>query len=135
MQISSMSLEEYVSIVGHYNQYIHGPTIDPRILERGYSEAQLAELKTKMKSQSRTVTSLNIKFNRPIEEFIYPQMSYILTLFRNYEKGQPPFPGAISEQPAQIMEIFNTLESLDLENKQRQLAKESSTHKGLKRGR
>lgn len=120
MRVSSMSLIDYVKIVGHYNRIQHGPSIDPRIYERGYTPEQLKVMEDQQKAESGAISSLNIQFTAPIESFDYPLFGYIYTSYRYTEKGVLPFPGSLSDQPAQIMEIFNTLESLELENQQRE---------------
>ena len=132
-----MSVFDYVSIVGHYNKIQSGPTIDPRILERGYDETTLAMMRAKIQKETSALTSLNIKFGRPIEEFEYTKLGYVLTLYRAYSKtGVLPFSGNLADQPAQIIEIFNTLESLDLEVQQRHNAEmDRKSKKERNRGR
>lgn len=48
-----------------------------------------------------------LKFSRDLTEFKFPLMYYLLILTENYERGLLPFPGTVTEQPAQIMEILN----------------------------
>jgi hypothetical protein len=52
--------------------------------------------------------------------FKYPYFSYVLNLYSQYKKGSLPFPGSVSEQPAKIIEIFNVLEQLELEQQEKQ---------------
>lgn len=121
MRVSSLSLVDYVNLIGHYNRIQNGPTIDPRIYERGYTAEQIKAMEEKQRIEQGTISSLNIKFTGPIDEFNYTQFAYVYTLFKYNKNGTLPFPGSLSDQPAQIMEIFNTLESLEVENQQREL--------------
>jgi hypothetical protein len=68
-----------------------------------------------------------IRFTRDLEPYRYSKIGYLLMLLENYEKGQMPFPGCITEQPAQIMEIFSLLQTLKQERLAK-LQKESSSN-------
>ena len=127
MYISKVVVFDYVSLIGHYNKLQHGPTIDPRIRERGYSDEAIRQLEEKLRSKATVIQSLNIKFMKPIEEFDYPQFGYVFTLYRKYaDSGILPFQGALADQPAQMIELFNTIESIELEYKQRQESKQKA---------
>lgn len=90
---------------------------DVSLNSRGYSPEALAEAKKILEKQFTPVTTLGLRFTRPLENFKSDILAYAWLLFDNYERGNLPFPGSVSEQPAQIMEIFGTLESLRLERK------------------
>lgn len=131
-----MSPYEYAQLVGHYNKLQYGPTIDPRILERGYKPEQIKAMKDQMKKSQKQVTSLNIVFKDPIENYTYSQFGYVYTLYKRFvDGGILPFPGSLADQPAQIMEIFNTLESVELEHKQRQQKEQEKKLERKSRGR
>jgi hypothetical protein len=118
-EISSLSFSDFVCIVGNYNHILEGskPEVDPTLKARGYSDAAI-EAARKSVIVSPTV-SQGLRFTRHLSRYKYPLMSYVLTLLENYERGQLPFPGSVSEQPAQIMEIFALLQSLKHERDQR----------------
>jgi len=121
MDLSTLAIPDYVNIVGQYNNIRLGNTVSPELLERGYNEKQLAILKTQMKGSVKEAQSLNIKFTRPLEEFTYPLFGYIMTLYRKYTDGVLPFQGPLADQPAQIIEVFNTLESVEMEFKKAEM--------------
>jgi hypothetical protein len=56
-----------------------------------------------------------LRFKRHLSNFKYPLFGYVITLFQNYERGVMPFEGSVSEQPAQLMDIFSLLEALKAE--------------------
>lgn len=119
--MSCLSLYDYATLVGHYNCIKLGKTVDPRLLERGYTEAQLEALEKSMKRKVTKCHSLNIVFERQLDEYQYPLFGYALSLYRKYADGILPFPGSLADQPAQIIEIFNTLESVELEFRQKDI--------------
>lgn len=57
----------------------------------------------------------NVIFYNCFCNYVDPISNSILYLFSQYEKGHLPYEGAVSEQPAKIIEAFNVLESLKLE--------------------
>lgn len=130
-----MSTVEYAYLVGYYNCVRLGKTIDPRLLERGYTEEQISLMKSKMKDSGTTVHSLNIKFSRPLEEFKTPMFGFLLTLYRRYSDGVLPYPGALANQPSKIIEIFNTLESVELEFREKEVAEQQTQAKRAQRKR
>jgi hypothetical protein len=119
MDISSVSPYDYICLAAHLYCLINNEK-DPteELKARGYSEAQIASMQT-----HRPVKEVRIQgllFKRPLTDLEYPLMGYALTLLENYERGNLPFPGAISEQPAQIIEILNLLQAIKLDIKSRQ---------------
>lgn len=91
---------------------------DPRIelTNRGYSQQQIESV---LKSKTNSTISSGLKFTKPTWHFEYSKLSYVLNLFENYERGVLPFNGSVSEQPAQIIEIFNLLASLKQDQKRK----------------
>lgn len=67
---------------------------------------------------------MGIKYNKPLSNFKHPYLGYILLLLENYEKGLLPFPGTISDQPAQVIEMFSLIQNLKIEH-QNKLNKQS----------
>jgi hypothetical protein len=113
--LSEISTADYINLVGNYNHAIQGgrEEIDPKLAARGYSQEVLNLTKQNLKHNA--ITSCGIKFKKHLSCFKYPLFGYVLTLFQNYERGQLPFEGSVSDQPAQIMDIFSLLESLKAE--------------------
>lgn len=126
MRVSTISIVDYVNLIGHYNKLQHGPSIDPRLLSRFEGKPEMLEkIKNQAVSKTSQVRSLNVRFTAPLENFTYPLFAYVLTLYKRYsELGVLPFSGAMADQPAQIIEIFNTLESVELEIKQQESKKQ-----------
>ena len=75
----------------------------------------MQEMRRKSEKHFTPVTCLGLRFSRPLSNFKSDFIHYPWTLFENYEKGLLPFPGSVSEQPAQIMEIFSIFKALKIE--------------------
>ena len=110
--ISSLDNYEYVCLVANYNSMTGGKKIDDTLESRGYTPEAIAQARGKFAATFSPVKSCNLRFTKPFEHLKFEPMSYVLTLFDNYERGCLPFPGSVSEQPAQIMEIFSVLRQL-----------------------
>lgn len=123
MRVSSLSVVDYVNLCGHYSKLQSGPSIDPRLLERFKDQPErLEQLKKSIVAKGiKSTRTLNLDFKAPLEDFNYNPFSYVYTLYLQYKLGTLPFPGSASEQPAQIIEIFNTLDALESETKERQM--------------
>lgn len=137
MQISSMSLYDYATLIGHYSRLQHGPSIDPRLLDRFKDKPErLKQIREQAKKGNKNHQALNVKFKAPLEQFEYNNFGYLFTIYKKYaESGILPFPGALADQPSQVIELFNTLESLELEVKQQEANKQQKEMKRNKRGR
>lgn len=85
--------------------------------DRGYSEQQIKHaLKGK---QGNSFKSLNVVFHGA-NNLKYDYFTYVLNLYNQYKRGCLPFSGPVSQQPAKIIEIFNVLEQLELEQQDKQ---------------
>lgn len=128
MKISTISLYDYATLVGHYTRLQHGPTIDPRLLDRFKDNPErLKQIREQAKSSKTHHQALNVKFKAPLEEFEFANFGYLFTIYRKFaDSGILPFPGSLADQPSQIMELFNTLESLELEVKQKEFNKQKT---------
>lgn len=116
LEVSSLSIYEYVSLIGHYCKVTLDKKIDPRLLSRGYTEEALEQMKLKMAKLPTEVISLDVHFKRGIEHISIEYFGYVLTLFDIYHRqGVLPYPGSMSEQPAKIIEIFQVLDELRIE--------------------
>jgi hypothetical protein len=69
------------------------------------------------------VTSCGLKFTKHLSRFKYPLFGYALQLFENYERGLLPFEGSVSDQPAQVMELFSVIQNLRFEQEKKQMEK------------
>ncbi len=121
MLLSSLSDYEFVCLVAHYNDLSDGEKnkVSSDVVSRGYSEAALAEAQKQKTKKFNPVVSCGLKFSKPFDHLRFETIGYVLTLFENYTKGALPFPGNVSEQPAQIMEIFSVLGQLMREREQK----------------
>lgn len=114
-RISKIETQEFVQIVGHFHKITSGEKTQELDI-RGYTPAQLAAVKARIKERFVPIQSLGLRFSSPLDEISYPLMDYILVLFSQYDQhGTLPFPGSLSDQPAKVIEIFNVLQSLKLE--------------------
>ncbi len=119
LAISSFSYEDLVSLVANYNDLINGEKhkASSAVENRGYSPEVLAHATKKFAAEFKAVESVGLRFTKPFDHFKYDLIGYVLTLFENYERGSLPFAGSVSEQPAQIMDIFSVLQQLKHEVK------------------
>lgn len=112
MDMSSLSNREYVNLVGNYRWLFseRGKTVTDQDLKgRGYTDKQISVVKETAIKSFKPFKVNNILFRKPLSEFKCDNLSYILFLFENYEKGSLPFQGPVSDQPAKIIDIFNIL--------------------------
>lgn len=116
-----MGNDEYISLVGQYNNIVLKPTNDIKeISNKGYSPEAIAELHKAMGTTFPEIRSMNLIFKTDLNKFEYPLFNSVMTLFHKYDNfGTLPFSGCHADQPAQIMEIFNILESLRSEDEKR----------------
>ena len=82
-------------------------------------------MKTSQKSTMNELISCGLYFTGGLHKYDLPFFSYLLTLYEKYKQGTLPFPGSMSEQPAQIVEIFQVFDQLDFE-KQEKIAREQA---------
>lgn len=137
MKISSLHECEYAGIVAIYNMHT-GDTVLDKELKSRYTDAQLKELQKKKDEKNVGIESCGLRFTRPLDLFPCEKFNYYYTLFENYEKGVMPFPGSVSEQPAQIIEIFNVFKALRSEQDiklSKQIKKENGRYKGNNKSR
>jgi hypothetical protein len=128
MRVSSLSLEDYVLIVGHFNHLTSGSKseIDPRLAAKGYSPEALAAAQKSSSRAFSPVTSQNVKFKRHLSHFKYPLMGYLLSLHECYENGTLPYPGSVADQPAVAMEAIGLISALKQEHESRQIKEQQA---------
>lgn len=118
MEYSTLSEYDRACLVAKYNSLYKRETIDPDLLNRGHSPERMKYLR---KSLGTTLNiSCDIEFTKEFKEYPeYDHFNFIMVGHNAYTKsGIPPFPGSLSEQPAQFMEILELLYQLDMEREQ-----------------
>lgn len=74
----------------------------------------------KDKVNHESYTSGGLKIVGDLERFEYPAFNYAMTLYDQYDRnGILPFEGVHSDQPAQVLEVFDLLQSLKLEQEEK----------------
>lgn len=120
-EISTVSLFEYVSLIGHYNKLLLTTQIDPRLLTRGYTKEQIEQMKLGMNKMPKEIISLDVHFKCNLEEIEVGYFAYAITTYDAYHRhGVLPYPGSLSDQPNKIIEIFNIMDALRMEREQQQ---------------
>lgn len=122
MEISSLSYQDMVRIVAQYNTIYNGSkSVDDSVLmDRGYTAEQIAAMRNQVTQAFSPVESCGLRFKSDFSKVEYPNFHYLMNLYHLYEKGCLPFPGSVSEQPAQIMEMFSIIQLLELERLNRE---------------
>jgi hypothetical protein len=121
MRISGLTNQEYVTLIGHYNQ-VGDKSLESQLISRNYTPEAIKRVLSKHKSAPKTkVRSLNVEFqtDNPLN---FEGFSYFYTLYRQYSKnGVMPFAGCMSDQPAKVIDIFEVFEQLEGEVETKQL--------------
>lgn len=119
-------------LVAKYNSLYTKQTIDPKIFEKGYSEQQIKFMRTQIGDQFNI--SCDMKFTKPYEEYPeYGHFNFVMNAYHCFsQSGVLPFDGPLSKQPAQIMEIFDTL--LQLNNEREEDARRKAEAERKKNG-
>lgn len=65
------------------------------------------------------IVSAGLKISGDIKRFEYPYFGFILSAFQQFENGTLPFNGSYSDQPSQILEIFEVLTQLKFETEEK----------------
>jgi len=128
-QVSSLSNDEFIQLVGHYNRLIYKDTVDPKLMSRGYTQEQIDLMMKSKRSTINELISCDLHFTGGLTQYEHPYLSYFLTLYERYKQGVLPFPGSTSEQPAKIIEIFNVLDQLDFEKQEKQAREQEAKTK------
>lgn len=118
--VSSFPFAEQAKFIGHFLDLSSGKTESTTSLEsRGYSPEALALMERRTNEKFNAQESLGVKFKIPLKNFRSEYLSLAFQLHDGYEKGILPFPGSLTEQPAQIMEIFGLINALKFEQEQK----------------
>lgn len=121
MDISSLSNQEYVTLIGHYNQ-VGDKSLENQLRAKNYTEDAIKRIKAKFQNtEAVLVRSLDVEF-KTNEQFNFDGFGYYYGLYRQFkENGVLPFEGCLTEQPAKIMDIFDTFERLQYEKEAQQI--------------
>lgn len=118
LRISSVTEYERALLVGEYLSFSKNNGIDPRLLKRGFTDQQLAEMRKAM--GSRSIIGLNIRFENDIKSYKHPNSGFIYTIFQAWDKHNAlPFSGGYSEQPNKVIEYFSIMDELKFEAEQK----------------
>lgn len=119
MEISSISNIDFVNITAHFTCMFTGEKDNTQELrDRGYTDEAIKSL-SKVKSVV-DVRTMGLCFKKQLYSFKYELMPYVTILLENYEKGNLPYAGPISEQPAQVIEILNLMQAIKLDHQTKQ---------------
>lgn len=119
-RVSSLDFKEFVSIVAAFHNM--GAKEKETDLSR-YTKEQVEAMR--QAERFNPVKSLGLNFTKPFRNFPCDSFDFYTTLFSQYDKhGTLPFPGSLADQPAIIIEIFNTLKALVNEAQGKEMEKE-----------
>lgn len=127
MRISTLSLEEYVSLVAAFH------SLNEK--EPDFSRHKPAQIEKMRKFEKfNPVKTLNMTFTKAFRNFPCEGFDYLTTLFGQYDRhGVLPFAGSLSEQPAKIIEVFNVLKALSFEAQAKEQKKTGKVEHGRQR--
>lgn len=116
--MSSLSDFDRACLVAKYNSFYKKETIDPKLLERGHSPERIKYLRKTL--GVTTNISCEMEFTKDFKEYPeYEHFNFIMVANHVYTKsGNLPFPGSLTEQPSQMMEILDVVFGLDAEREE-----------------
>lgn len=114
LDIAALSDYDRALIVAKYNSLYKKETIDPKIFQNR-TEAEIKYLRKTM-GQIKNI-SCSLEFSKEYPEYPeYEHFNFVMMASHVFNKsGILPFPGSLSEQPAQVMDILELLFELDAE--------------------
>lgn len=117
MDISTLSFVDTVNIIANFHNIYYGKTktTSSDLKARGYNEETIKVLSKNV--QSLAIESCGVRIKGDVSKLSYEFFDHVMHLFDGYEKGILPFEGSLSDQPAQIMQIFTLVNLLKLEHK------------------
>jgi len=104
-------------LVAKYNSLYKKETIDPKLF-KDRTEEEIKYLRKTMSGQVQT--SGGLEFTKEFKEYPeYNHFNFVMMASLAFNKsGALPFPGSLSEQPAQTIDILETLFELDTEREE-----------------
>lgn len=114
MEMSTLSSFDRACLVAKYNSNYKKESIDPKIFE-DRTEAEIKYLRKTMGSTMHR--SCGLEFSKEYKDYPdYSHFNFVMTASYVFNKtGALPFEGAVGSQPAQVMEIMDTVAALDSE--------------------
>ena len=73
------------------------------------------------------------KLDRCLGNYYSPAVGFWFRAYRQFQAGMLPFEGALLDQPAKVLDIFNVFESIEAEKAE--AARKNAERKGAKGGR
>lgn len=133
MQHSRLTNQEYVTLIGHYNN-VGANSLEAQLKAKNYSPQKIKEIVAKFQGTPQKVTkSLNVEFVGG-HDLEFSNFSYYYGLYNKYsQNGLLPYPGSVAEQPAKVIEIFDVLDALHAETQEQQMKQMKSKGKNGKR--
>lgn len=132
LDISSLNDFDRACLIAKYNSLYVRESIDPKLFEKR-TEAEIKYLRKTLGDLKQI--SCNIEFNIDFKEYPdYAHFNFVMMAWYSYDKGGLlPFSGSLSEQPAQIMEIFELI--MELQTEREAVQREQEKKEQEKRGR
>lgn len=129
LYISQLSSGEYITLIANY----HKLSSDDRYMklkQRGFSDEQI---ESAMKDNSfRSIKSLNITFTKPVSLYC-SDFGYYNSIYSAYLKGHLPYTGSYVDQPAKVIDVFQTFDALYSETSKKDYDERMKEIKGLNR--
>lgn len=114
MDLASIDITEYVSIIAAYNK-INKDDTEEKLKARGFTADQI---KYALSQQTFSpVRSVDVTFTAPIK-IECPQFNTYMQLHQAYKLGMLPGVGPVMDQPAKLIDVFNLLDVLIFEAEQ-----------------
>lgn len=116
-EVSTLLPSDHITIAAHYTALLRNEKdSEKQLVNRNYPEHMIAAAKKNVRFPDVRIGGL--VFTVPITRFKHPLLHYLITLLENYERGSLPFPGTISEQPSQVIEMLSLMQFLRSEHQQ-----------------
>lgn len=117
LKYAALSDYDRACLVAKYNSLYKRETIDPKIFENR-TEAEIKYLRKSLGNVSQI--SCGLEFSKDFKEYPdFEHFNFSMLAAHVFEKsGTLTFPGSVSEQPAQFMEIIETIMELNAEREQ-----------------
>jgi hypothetical protein len=118
LRISSVTDYERALLVGHYLSVSDKPEIDPRLLDKGYTDEQIKEMRRHMGQNS--AVGLNFRFTKELKEYVHPNFGFLYTLYCAWDTHHTlPFRGSFTDQPNRMVDYFEVLDGLKHETEKK----------------
>lgn len=83
------------------------------LLDKYENTLRAIKLKKGCETRGHMFKTVNgIKFNTCLGNYNTVHTQHYIDMYQQYEKGNLPYPGSLSEQPAKIIDVFHTIGQL-----------------------